>query len=256
MVEKLFARTPPRPGMKLLDPGCGTGAFIEGVLRWVQRSGSPAPCITGIDSDPTLLRQAASVLGAQANVTLIEADFLHGMAESFDYIIGNPPYVSITALSADERDYYRRQYSAASGRFDLYALFFEQAMRVLAPKGRLVFITPEKFAYVQSAARLRQQLAEAGVEEVAFLSEDTFAGLVTYPVVTTLQRDLPTAPTRVFPRHGDFIAVSLPTDGSSWLPHFNGHHRPSSTHTLSDAFVRISCGVATGADQIYVVGNV
>lgn len=255
MVEKLFDGKPPRSEMSLLDPGCGTGAFIKGVLRWAQRTGSPAPRITGVDSDSSLLQQAEAELGSMPGVTLVESDFLHGMTEAFDYIIGNPPYVSITSLTASERDFYRQQFSTASGRFDLYTLFFEQALRLLAPKGRLVFITPEKFTYVQSAARLRQQLTGVGIQEITFLSEDTFADLVTYPVVTTIQRDLSISDTRVFPRQGEALEVSLPTNGSSWLPHFNRHLGVTSSHTLSDAFLRISCGVATGADQIYVVKN-
>jgi hypothetical protein len=34
MVEKLFAHRSPKADEMLLDPGCGPGAFISGVIRW------------------------------------------------------------------------------------------------------------------------------------------------------------------------------------------------------------------------------
>ena len=41
MVEKLFRTRQPRAEETLLDPGCGTGVFIEGVLRWCDRHRRP-----------------------------------------------------------------------------------------------------------------------------------------------------------------------------------------------------------------------
>lgn len=255
MVEKLFAGYSPRPGCKLLDPGCGTGAFIQGVLRWANRTGSPIPDIIGVDSDPNLIEQAARYIGPNSDVSLVEADFLQSIDGKFDYIIGNPPYVSITGLSLNERVDYRSKFATASGRFDLYTLFFEQALQLLTQSGRLVFITPEKFAYVQSASRLRQQLAFAGIEEMEFLPENTFTDFVTYPVITTIQLGRHLPQTSVIPRQGNPLKVMLPRDGSSWLPHFNKHCASINPHILADAFSRVSCGVATGADRVYVVHN-
>ena len=41
-------------------------------------------------------------------------------------------------------------------------------------------------------------------------------------------------------------------DGSSWLPSIMGHNANSSGLTLQEVCVRISCGVATGADDVFV----
>lgn len=252
MVEKLFHERTPTPGSILLDPGCGTGAFIEGVLRWSARTGSRAPHIVGVDSDPSLLAKARERVGTSDRVVLLEGDFLEGQAGAFDYIIGNPPYVSITGLSDVERARYRQRFSTASGRFDLYTLFFEQAIKLLKPDGRLVFITPEKFTYVQSTSRLRRYLAEVGVSELSLMPEDTFGGLVTYPAVTVLDASRASTETRLTLRQGGVRLVRLPTDGGSWLPLFADPVHSDATHVLLDAFCRISCGVATGADQVFV----
>lgn len=253
MVEKLFRAGPPTAESTLLDPGCGSGVFVEGVLRWCQRNGAPVPRITAVDSDPVRLREAREVVAGVEQVTLIERDFLRPSADRYDSIVGNPPYVSITGLDPDERTRYRERYRAASGRFDLYLLFFEQALDLLAPDGRLVFVTPEKYLYVQSAAEARRLIGAAGVEEIELIDEGIFPGLVTYPAITTIARSHGREPTRIVSRDGGLATISLPADGSSWLARVNGVEPSPGGHTLEDAFIRISCGVATGADDVFVL---
>lgn len=253
MVDKLFSTREPRTGDNLLDPGCGTGAFIEGVLRWCDRRQSPIPRLVGIDSDPRLLDEARRKVGHIPQVSLVEEDFLQPRSDRYEYIVGNPPYVPITGLSLDERARYRERYRMARGRFDLYLLFFEQALTLLKPDGRLVFITPEKFLYVQTAEPLRRELAGMGIEEIELIAESAFGDLVTYPTITTIAGKTAASRTRISLRDGTSRVVRLDNSGASWLAVMNGTRSGLAGPTLADAFVRISCGVATGADDVYVV---
>jgi adenine-specific DNA-methyltransferase len=255
MVAKLFRNRAPRAHEILLDPGCGPGTFIEGVVRWCNRNGSPIPRIVGIDSDSALLSEAGRGVGTIEQVTLLHEDFLVSRSERYDYVIGNPPYVPITGLSVEERTDYRRRYRTARGRFDLYLLFFEQALTLLKPDGRLVFVTPEKFLYVQTAEPLRRALADVALEEIEFIDESAFPDLVTYPVITTITGKPPTDETRVTLRDGSTRSVQLDRSGASWLPRIRGSGFAKAGPVLADAFLRISCGVATGADNVYVVDD-
>jgi adenine-specific DNA-methyltransferase len=255
MVAKLFLKRAPTARDSLLDPGCGTGAFIEGVLRWCDRNAAEMPQIVGIDSDPTLLNEAKRVLGNTAGVRLHLSDFLQTSTEMYDYIIGNPPYVAITGLTIEERARYKQEYATARGRFDLYLLFFEQAIRLLKPDGRLVFVTPEKFLYVQAADALRRHLADVAVEEIELIDEDAFGSLVTYPTITTISGKHPLGETKVRLRDGTSRTIQIGKSGSSWMPQLRGVTPEPTGPILSDAFVRISCGVATGADNVYVIDD-
>ncbi len=58
MVAKLFARRRPTVNDRLVDPGCGTGAFIEGVIRWAEKNGRTLPSIIGYESDPVRCAEA------------------------------------------------------------------------------------------------------------------------------------------------------------------------------------------------------
>lgn len=253
MVRKLFDGAPPNAHSRILDPGSGDGEFIEGIIRWCRTTGVPAPRITGIESDPAHVSTARRRFRGFEKVEIHHEDFLATSYEKYDFIIGNPPYVPITSLTVSEREEYRKQFATAIGRFDLYLLFFEQALSVLKTEGRLVLITPEKFLYVDTARPLRQMLARCTVEELHFLDESTFADLITYPLVTVLRGKARGVPTRVIRRDGRSSIIRLPDDGRSWLSAINNHVSRDSGPTLSDAVLRVSCGVATGADGVFVI---
>lgn len=253
MVTLLFQGRPPRREETVLDPGCGTGEFIDGVIRWCKRQGRPLPRITGVESDSRHIPLLRSKYEGLRAVHIEHADFLTDRRATYDFIVGNPPYVAITALSETEKARYRARYATARGRFDLYLLFFEQALRSLAPGGRLVFITPEKYLYVETAGPLRSLLAGYDIEEIRLVPEDTFGELVTYPTITVLSNTRrPEGRTRVMRRDGIMLTVTLPAGQDSWLPVLEGARRQQAPVTLGDLCLRISCGVATGADGVFV----
>ncbi|MFZ0660916.1 MAG: N-6 DNA methylase [Candidatus Binataceae bacterium] len=253
MVSRLFRDRRPSRDSTVLDPGCGTGAFVEGLLRWCERTRNPIPHIVGIDSNPRHVIVAGRQFAGRREVEIRYGDFLDGGSdEEFDFVIGNPPYVSILELSEDEKARYRSRYIAAQGRFDLYLLFFEQALRRLRAGGRLVFITPEKFLYVETARPLRKIIRQWDVEEINLLDEATFGPLVTYPTVTTLTKRPYSRHTVVISRTGSAKRTSLPTGGVSWISVIGGGSRDEGGVALAELCTRISAGVATGADQVFV----
>ncbi len=254
MVDRLFLNRRPAPDALVLDPGCGQGEFIDGIVRWCAKHRTTVPRIVGIESNPKHSEVARSRFRKYASVEIRDSDFLTDEQEgTYDFIVGNPPYVPITELSERERQHHRERFETATGRFDLYLLFFEQALKLLKPAGRLVFITPEKFLYVETAQALRKILARKNVEEVRLINEATFAELVTYPTITTVcnEANRP-ASTLAILRNGSEVRVVPPMDGSSWLPSIMGHNGNLSGLTLQEVCVRISCGVATGADDVFV----
>lgn len=255
MVQKLFHGLPPTPEDTVIDPGSGEGAFVDGILRYCEARDITAPRIIAAELDPRHVHVLRRRFAKRANVTVVEADFLRAELPAAKYIVGNPPYVSIAGLSEEERRRYRSGYKTAVGRFDLYMLFFERALRLLDPDGRLVFITPEKYLYVNSASPLRQLLAAQELIELSFVSEDTFDGRVTYPLITTLNRSAPNRPIRVVERNGYQHSVDVRLPSTSWLPIIRKVGSGSTAPRLADIAIRISCGVATGADSVFIGRN-
>lgn len=253
MVAKLFEAGPPSAESCLLDPGCGDGAFIDGVIRWCRREGHPLPKMVGVELHPGRSEEARQRFAGVAAVRILTQDFLLEALDPFDFVVGNPPYVAITGLDEDEKACYRARFETATGRFDLYVLFWERALRLLKPRGRLVLITPEKYLTVESARPLRRLLSKLSVPEARLMPEDTFGGLTTYPTVTTVDRTSPGAPTRLLLRDGAERVVAFNPRGDSLAAGmYAGEPLVSGGATLADVCTRISCGVATGGDELFV----
>lgn len=252
MVEKLFSGANPKNNDIILDPGCGTGAFIEGIIRWCNTHSVNIPKVVGIDSDPKHISVIGEKFKNFPSIEIRNEDFLLGELELFDYIIGNPPYVPITKLSEPEKESFKRIFETAKSRFDLYLLFFEQGLKHLKSDGKLVFITPEKYLYVKSASTLRKILSRKQIIEIQMIHENSFGDLTTYPTITTVLNSLPNCPTKFVLRDGIVKFLEIPTNGDSWLPTINGNNHVSKGITLKDLSIRISCGVATGADSVFI----
>jgi adenine-specific DNA-methyltransferase len=253
MVEKLFERRNPKSCDTILEPGCGSGAFIKGIIDWCERRSVEVPNIVGVEDDPRLIEQARRSIGDREKIVLRRGNFLLEDLGSFDFTIGNPPYVRIEELAEPERQEYRRRYDTAVNRFDLYILFFEKALKSLKPFGRLVFITPEKYEYTLTTKALRKLMVKYHVEEIHHIREDAFKHFVTYPTITTINRESGEL-TRILHRDGTSSIVKLPEDGSRWISTIKGENElDASEITLGDICVRISCGVATGKDHVFVM---
>ena len=242
------------PDDTVLDAGCGTGSFIEGIIRWCKTHDVATPRIVGIELNRHHVSIARAKFREYPSVRIERKDFLLDNVSNnetipYDYAISNPPYVSITKLSEKEKALYRSSYKAARGRFDLYLLFFERTFQLLRSGGRLVFITPEKFLYVETATPLRRLMSDRQIEEIHLMDEKTFGNLTTYPAITTITNEDTKKQTCLISRQGQAVFCNFPQDGSPWRP-------DSSTiqtgYTLRDICERISCGVATGADTVFV----
>ncbi|MFB6202412.1 MAG: Eco57I restriction-modification methylase domain-containing protein [Halorhabdus sp.] len=269
IVRRLFRDDPPENTDRICYPGCGTGPFAAAVKRVCDDEGWECPTGLGVDTDPSLLADARArdldhvefreqgYLGD--DIELHERDFLGDVSDlgAFEYVVGNPPYVPIEGLSETEKDRYESRFRTATGRFDLYLLFFERSLERLADGGRLSFVTPEKYEYVETATPLRRLLAgdEFHVTSVEHVAEDAFGELVTFPCITTVVRDRGGDVTRVRLRDGTTHTTQLPRDGESWAASIRDADLDTGQTgvTLADVTERISPGTATGADSVFVM---
>ena len=255
IVERLFRDQVPVEGDRILYPGSGACPFGAAVERICEAHGWPCPEGHAVEQNPRHIENAKA--RELQHVTYHEADFLSLCPQTlgpFDYVVGNPPYAGIEKLSDDEKDRYRAHFSSASGRMDLYFLFFEQGLNLLKAGGLLAFVTPEKWTYVESAAPLRRLLGSVHIEEIEHIREDAFEKRITYPAITTIRKSSPST-TKVTLRDGETYTTTLPASGASWAAQLRGATQldMDTGGVLGDAVIRISAGVATGRDQIFVI---
>lgn len=129
--ERLLDAVELRPGMRVLDPGVGTGEFLRSVL-----DREPGCEAFGWDVDQRILGFAGESV-PEANLEMRDAlDPYQG--EMFDLIVGNPPYFQFRA----NPEIKSRFSQVISGRPNIFALFFQSAIEALADGGRIAFVVP------------------------------------------------------------------------------------------------------------------
>lgn len=165
--EALLDRVDLAPGMRVLDPGVGTGEFLAAIARR-----EPTAELTGWDIDPEVLGHAASNV---PSARLEARSFLEPTEEPrFDLVIGNPPYFQLRA-SAAEKQRFRR---VISGRPNIFAFFFQAAFEVVKPGGQIAFVVPPSMNNGAYFEALREFILEHGrIEHLTLLDgNDHFDG--------------------------------------------------------------------------------
>ena len=106
-------------------------------------------------------RQLASwdMFDQNASSPFFDPEWMFGVKDGFDIVIGNPPYVLIS-LSLYKK-LYRNYYNWQGGKIDLYRLFIECSVKYLTNNlGIIVLITPNTFLTIPSCKLLRKKLIE------------------------------------------------------------------------------------------------
>lgn len=177
-----YSETRDLAGTRLLEPSVGQGAFlipaVERLLAscaaWHRDPRTLRQAILAFDIDPAHVaisrRNVAAVL-RQSGLSerdalrlveswIIEADFLLApLSRTFDFVIGNPPYVRIENLAPQLQAEYRGRYVSLYDRADLYVAFIERSLDLLAETGVLSFICADRWTLNRYGAPLREKIA-------------------------------------------------------------------------------------------------
>jgi type I restriction-modification system DNA methylase subunit len=112
----------------------------------------------------------------------------------FDAIVGNPPYIRIQTMkewAPKEIEYFGKKYkTAATGNYDIYAIFVEKALEILNERGLLGFILPHKFFQANYGKNLRKIISENKFlkEIVNFTDQQVFEEATTYTCLLFLDK--------------------------------------------------------------------
>ncbi len=91
---------------------------------------------------------------------------------SFDYVVGNPPYVRVDNLPEAIRKQYKNLYdNLLTGKWDIYILFIYRGLEWLTPEGKFGYIVSNKFFLLEHGHPLRKHiLNKFTIDEVVDLS--------------------------------------------------------------------------------------
>lgn len=114
-----------------------------------------------------------------------ESEWMFGLTEGFDIVIGNPPYINISNLKPDEyRLELRNKFRSAKNKSDTYAFFLEQGFNLLKAQGTLSYIIPQTWKATDSFSKLREIIfKEKSISKIVDLEFGTFDAIVKPMVV-------------------------------------------------------------------------
>ena len=90
-----------------------------------------------------------------------DPEWMFGVVDGFDIIIGNPPYVQLQSNSGEFAKLYETcDYSTFTRTGDIYCLFYERGWQLLKDNGHLCYITSNKWMRAGYGEKTRNFFAE------------------------------------------------------------------------------------------------
>lgn len=205
--DELFSARANKKRFRIADPACGDGAMLtrtcNRIINLMRKDGSTSDGIARFIEDNVYGFELDEDEAGKAKNNIVEAAGEHGILldanrlnvftgdafettlpfyHSFDYVIGNPPYVRIHNLDEKPDSPY------IEGMCDLYLAFYDLGQRLLNEQGRLAFIAPSSWMTSRAGKAMRQDLMRTGrlASVLDFKHYQVFGNATAYTAVSVL----------------------------------------------------------------------
>ena len=169
--------------------------------------------------------------------SFFDAEWMFGVKDGFDVVIGNPPYVQLQGDGGKLAKIYENQKFAAFAKTgDIYCLFYEKGFNLLNTKGLLCFITSNKWMRAGYGEKLRDFFAK-NVNPILLVD---FAGVKVFDSATVDTNIMLFEKAKNSDKTKSCIATSLTKDGLSNLSDFVQHNSSACDFATSDSWVILS----------------
>ncbi len=170
--ETLAPLLSPDERVRVLDPACGTGAFLVPAARRIaQDSGLPVAeavaCVHGVDLDPVAVEIARFLLWLEAPTVprpVLDANVVVGNGlelppdASYDVVVGNPPFLN-QLRTATIRE---APVDGVGPYTDTSAVFLLRSAGLVRDGGRVGLVQPLSVLAARDAAPVREALDRDG----------------------------------------------------------------------------------------------
>lgn len=108
----------------------------------------------------------------------------------FDIVIGNPPYVSVKAISSEDKAKYSGRFKTGKGRFNLFTLFLELFYEISRKEGSFCLIIPEGI-YSNIEYRFSRELLvqQCKIDRLCTFTKRVFDASVDTTILLILKKD-------------------------------------------------------------------
>lgn len=184
-------------GKKIMENSCGDGNILLVVVqRYIDdcrnkgfsttkiRNGLSKD-IAGFEIDSKQYEKCIQRLNALIDKNNIPSvtwnirceDYLRAKdADKYDYIVGNPPYITYSELEHDEQKYLKKKFTSCSeGKFDYYYAFIEKGINTLSNLGRMAYLIPSSVYKTVFGRKIRNIMLPLVESIIDYTQEKLFA---------------------------------------------------------------------------------
>ena len=191
-------------GKSILENSCGEGNILcEIVSRYIEDAidlgYSNTAIVQGLENDIEGIEiddDKVSVCIDNLNRVLMrygigevrwnvhKGDYLKLKSKKYDYIIGNPPYITYHDMNKGQRKHLKESYASCKrGRFDYCYAFIEKSIRSLNKDGILVYLVPYSIIRNKFASDLREILRPYILEIYDYSGIKIFPDAITSSII-------------------------------------------------------------------------
>lgn len=208
IVDYIISNIAPLENARVIDPSCGSGAFLFGIIRYYEKTYNKSIVsivkenLYGIDILEYNTRRSKLLIMLYALMKgeiITEKDMHVYVADSlkckwshkFDAVVGNPPYVKFQDLDEATRNFLFETYQTTKlGTYNLYFAFFELGLKLLDRGGKLGYITPNNFFTSLSAEPLRHFFQEnKSIYQIVDFDATKVFDVQTYTAISFLDKN-------------------------------------------------------------------
>ena len=209
-----------------------------------------------------------------ATADWFDPEWMFGVMEGFDVVIGNPPYISHDKIPKQLKAQIKNHYQSYQPFADVYCYFIEKALELQSKRGILSFITSNSYLRAEYGAPIRNLLLSKNILLRILNIEDSQVFESAIVNVAIMVSRKPTNSTDDF-----CIVVNSPFSGNSFADFvkINGFNYPqayfnskswnlaepkhvelqkkleSSGKTLEEFRTKIRLGIATGSNKAFLI---
>jgi adenine-specific DNA-methyltransferase len=177
--------------LSVLEPACGSCPFLT-AFRGARGPDSVQDRYVGVEVRSEVVKASSTAL---QGFRLVLTDFLLWEThERFDIVIGNPPYGIIgepgqypISVFREMKRIYRRLFATWCGKYNIYGAFIEKGLALLKPHGKLVYVVPRTFMFLDDFTLLRKFMSQVGRVSVHYLGS-VFPGKNVVAVVLVVEK--------------------------------------------------------------------
>ena len=211
-----------------------------------------------------------------ATADWFDPEWMFGITDGFDVVIGNPPYISHDKIPKQFKALIKNHYQSYEPFADVYCYFIEKALALQSKRSTLSFITSNSYLRAEYGAPIRRLLLSKNILLRMLNIEDSQVFESAIVNVAIIMSRTPTNTT-----DDSCLVVNSPFSGNSFADFvkINGFNYPqsyfnskswnlaepqfielqkkleSSGKTLEEFRTKIRLGIATGSNEAFLINE-